>query len=58
MPAGARHRFSRDGHKVVFFTGGFYYLEDGSKARAKDVKVDWDEGLWRKVGVWPRKRKR
>ena len=55
VPPPFRHRFSRGGHKVVFNSGSCYYLEDGSRGLSKDIKVDWDEALWREAGVWPRK---
>ena len=49
VPKKFRYRFKVKGMQVLCGVGGWWLLENGSKGRAKDLEVDYDEGLFGEV---------
>ena len=49
VPAKFRYRFKVKGQQVLCGAGGWWLLENGLKGRAKDLEVDYDEGLFGEV---------
>ena len=49
VPAKFRYRFKVKGQQVLCGVGGWWLLENGLKGRAKDLEVDYDEGLFGEV---------
>ncbi|GMH62876.1 hypothetical protein TrST_g12893 [Triparma strigata] len=51
VPAKFRYRFKVKGQQVLCGAGGWWLLENGLKGRAKDLEVDYDEGLFGELGL-------